>query len=233
MRAILALPETPDRRPGVIVIHEAFGLNRDMREKCERLADLGYVALAPDLYDDRGPMPICMIRAMRSLNAGNGPAFDDLDAARAHLATRPEVDASRIGVIGFCVGGGFALLYAARAPLQVAAVFYGPVPKEPDALDDVCPIVAGYGGRDRIFGPQARRLDRRLTEIGVPHDVRTYADAGHSFMSDHHGILATLNAWGPMKVGFNLEAAEHSWRRVEAFLAEHLGVGDSAGSRSD
>lgn len=223
MRAIVAFPESPGPHPGVIVIHEVFGLNRDMREKCERLAAMGYVALAPDLYDGRGPMPLCMVRAMRSLNDGAGPAFDDLDAARQYLGKRPEVDASRLGVIGFCMGGGFALLYAARAPLRAAGVFYGAVPKERDRLTEVCPVVAGFGERDRIFGPQAQRLERHLTEIGVAHDVRSYADAGHSYMSDHRGILATVNAWGPMKVGYDPAASDDSWRRIERFFAEHLG----------
>lgn len=224
MRAFLAMPHGAGPRPGVIVIHEAFGLNRDIKEKCQRLATMGYVALAPDLYDGRGPMPICIIRAMRSLTRGTGLAFDDLDAAREYLAGRPEVDHSRIGVIGFCMGGGFALLYAARAPVGAAAAFYGAVPETAEALEGTCPVVAGYGGRDRVFGKLADRLESHLTALDVPHDVRVYPDAGHSYMSDHHGVLATLNAWGPMRIGYNPAAAEDSWRRVAAFFEEHLGA---------
>jgi carboxymethylenebutenolidase len=165
-----------------------------------------------------------MVRAMQDLGRGRDAAFDDLEAARGYLAARPEVDSGRLGVIGFCMGGGFALLMAARAPLGAAAVFYGAVPEDPARLEGVCPVVAGYGGKDRILGEkQAERLEDHLTALGVPHDVRVYPDAGHSYMSDHKGLLATLNAWGPMKLGFNPAAAEDSWQRVDAFFGEHLG----------
>lgn len=233
MRALMAVPDGNGPFSGVIVIHEAFGLNRDMKEKCTRLAGMGYVALAPDLYDGRGPMPICIARAMRQLSSGDGPAFDDLDASREYLAGRPEVDGSRIGVIGFCMGGGFALLFAARAAVGAAAVFYGAVPDEAAALEGVCPVVAGYGGRDRVFGKQAARLEGHLSELGVAGDVRLYPDAGHSYMSDHKGLLATVNSWGPMKLGYNPVAAEDSWRRVEAFFGEHLGAGATAPSADE
>jgi carboxymethylenebutenolidase len=184
---------------------------------------MGYAALAPDLYDGRGPMPICVYRAMRSLSSGKGSAFADLDAARAYLAARPEVDASRVGVIGFCMGGGFALLYAARGPVGAVAAFYGAVPEDRAALQGSCPVIAGYGGRDKVFAKHAERLERHLTALDVPHDVRVYPEAGHSYLSDHHGVFATLSGWGPLKVGFNPDAAEDSWRRVGVFFAEHLG----------
>jgi len=222
MRAALALPASAASRPGVIVIHEIFGLNRDIRQKAQRLASMGYVAVAPDLYDGPGIKPLCVMRALRSLNNGSGSAFDDLDATRAWLAARDDVDASRIGVIGFCAGGGFALLYAARAPLGAAAVFYGAVPKDAAQLDGVCPVVGSFGGRDRIFGPQGRRLAQMLDATKVPHDIRIYPEAGHSFMSDHRGVLAKLYSWGPMKLGYRPEEAEECWERVAKFFSDHL-----------
>lgn len=223
LRAELAAPAITGRRPAVIVIHEIFGLNDDIRAKARHFADAGYVALAPDLYSILGPKPLCIVRAMRSLRRGDGPAFAGLEAARHWLAGRPEVDPSRIGVIGFCMGGGFALLFAARAPLGAAAVFYGQVPGNEAELEGVCPVVAGYGGRDAIFGRHAERLERHLDVLGVDHDVRTYPAAGHSYMSEHTGMLAKLSSWGPMKVGFDADAAADSWRRVDAFFARHLG----------
>ncbi len=152
MRAVLALPEEAGPHPCVIVIHEVFGLNRDSKEKCFRLAGMGYAALAPDLYDGRGPMPLCVYCAMRSLNSGSGSAFADLDAARGYLAARPEVDGSRVGVIGFCMGGGFALLYAARAPVGAVAAFYGSVPETPDALEGTCPWSQGTAAGTASLG---------------------------------------------------------------------------------
>ena len=223
MRAALALPASAAPRPAIIVIHEIFGLNDDIRRITGRVADLGWVALAPDLYDTEGPRVLCVLRAMLALRRGEGPAFADLEAARTWLAARPEVDARRTGVIGFCMGGGFALLYAVRAPLGAAAVFYGDVPSTAEELREVCPVVGGYGERDRLFAGQGRRLETLLTELGVPHDVRIYPDAGHSYMSRHEGLLATLAAWGPMKVGWNRDAEEDSWRRVEALFRTHLG----------
>jgi len=214
--------------PGVIVIHEAFGLNDDIAAKCERLASMGYVALAPDLYTGRGPMPFCVLRAMRELRAGRGQAFDDLDAARHWLADLPQTDASRIGVIGFCMGGGFALLYAVRAPLKAAAVFYGAVPRDSAALEGVCPVVASYGGRDRVFRPHGERLARHLRQLGVDHDVKVYPKAGHSFMSDHRGPLAKLFAVGPMRIGYDPAAAEDAWERVAAFFGRYLGGGPAS-----
>lgn len=223
MRAALALPEGEGPWPAVIVIHEIFGLNDDIREKAARLAKMGYVALAPDLYDGRGNTFLCILRTMRSLSHGGGDALADLDTAREYLASRPEVDASRVGVIGFCLGGGFALLYASKAELGAAAVFYGAVPKKDALLDAVCPVVGGYGGRDMVFRKQGRRLKKALAARNIPNDIIIYPDAGHSYMSDHKGLLTKASAYGPMRVGFNPQAADDSWRRVEAFFAEHLG----------
>jgi carboxymethylenebutenolidase len=223
MRAALAVPRATAPRPAVIVIHEIFGLNDDIRRMTGRFADLGYVALAPDLYDAGSPRVLCIARTMLALRRKDGPAFADLEAARAWLAARPEVDPSRTGVAGFCMGGGFALLYAVRAPLGAAAVFYGDVPKAADELRGVCPVVAGFGGRDRFFAPQGRRLEQHLKQLGVPHDVRIYPAAGHSYMSRHTGLLATLAAHGPMAVGFDAEAEADSWARMEAFFRTHLG----------
>lgn len=226
MRAELALPVTGERlRPAVIVIHEIFGFNDDIRDKTEHFADGGYVAVAPDIYSVLGRKPFCVLRAMQSLRRGDGPAFEGLEAVRAWLAARPDVDASRIGVIGFCMGGGFALLFAAKAPLGAAAVFYGDVPKDESVLESACPVIAGYGGRDGVFGSRAARLEDHLTVLGIENDIKVYPEAGHSYMSEHSGMLNKLASWGPMKVGFDPEATEDSWRRVDAFFARHLGTG--------
>ena len=223
MHAALAVPKSDGRRPAVIVIHEIFGLNDDIRRMTGRFGDLGYVALAPDLYDTGGPRLLCVARTILSLNRADGPAFADLEAARRWLATRPEVDASRIGVAGFCLGGGFALLYAARGSLAAAAAFYGDVPKTAEELADVCPVLGGYGGRDKLFVGQGRRLEEHLTALGVPHDVRTYPEAGHSYMSHHTGALARIAAWSPMAAGHDPAAEADSWSRIERFFGEHLG----------
>jgi carboxymethylenebutenolidase len=224
MRAALAVPDGGSGpRPGMIVIHEIFGLNDDIRRISGRFADLGYVVLAPDLFDTGGARILCVLRTFLAIRRREGPAFADLDAARAWLADRPEVDASRIGVAGFCLGGGFALLYAVRAPLRVAAAFYGEVPATSEELSGICPVLGGYGGRDKIFAGQGRRLETLMSELGVAHDVKVYPDAGHSYMSKHEGLFATISAYGPMAVGFNPAAEADSWARIRAFFSQHLG----------
>src|SRR3954447_16345592 len=98
--------------PGVVVIHEAFGLNDDIREHALRLAAAGYLAIAPDLFRGRG-IGRCLLGTSRALGAGRGRQFDAIGAARRELAARPDCT-GRVGVIGFCMGGGFALMTAAR-----------------------------------------------------------------------------------------------------------------------
>ncbi len=228
MHAALALPlDTSAPRAAVLVIHEIFGLNDDIRRIAARFAEEGYVALAPDLYDARGPRPLCIARTLATLRRGEGQAFADLDAARRHLCAREDVDPSRVGVAGFCMGGGFATLYAVRAPVGVAAPFYGDVPKDAERLRGICPVVGGYGAKDRVFGPQGRRLLAHLEELGVEHDLVVYPDAGHSYMSKHTGLAARISAYGPMAVGYDPDAAEDSWRRMLIFFAAHLGAGDA------
>jgi len=211
---------------GVIVIHDIFGLTADTRRITRRLAETGYHALAPDLYDGLGWKLRCVARTMMDLRSGQGAAFDRLEAARAWLAERTEIDAARIGVIGFCMGGGFALLFAARKPLAAAAPFYGDVPDDAQALQGICPVVGGYGGRDRSWAPQGRRLIEHLEELGVEHDIKVYPDAGHSFMNDHrdfpNNLLMKISGFTPMHAGYNEAAAEDSWRRVFEFFSRTL-----------
>ena len=222
--ASLALPDSGvAQRPGVVVIHEALGLNDDIRRITRRFADSGYAAVAPDLFAGLGPMPICMVRTFVALRQGGGRALEAIDASRAWLAERPEVDASRIGVAGFCMGGGFALLMGAASRVGVAATFYGDVPDHADDLQDACPVIAGYGGRDRLFAKRGRRLKRLLDEVGVSNDVKVYEGAGHSFMSQHSGLIARIGALSPLHTGYNEPAAEDSWSRMLSFFTEHLG----------
>jgi carboxymethylenebutenolidase len=226
--AALALPEpAPEgRSAGVLVVHEALGLNADMRRIVARFAAHGYAALAPDFLAGLGPMPFCLARFMRGIGrVGRGRPYRQLDAARQWMAGRPEVDGSRIGVAGFCMGGGFALLYAAGRgsdAVRVAAPFYGPVPDDAGALDGVCPVVASYGGRDRVFGRAGARLASHLAELGVEHDVKTYPEAGHSFMSRIDGPLGWLARRTPIRAGYHEASAEDAWRRMLAFFGHHL-----------
>ena len=225
LTAALALPsETDLPSPGVIVLHELFGLNDDIRRITQRFADNGYVALAPDLYSV-GPRlkPICIRRTMKALRSGSGRAFDDIDAARTWLADRDDVNESRLAVAGFCLGGGFAILHAARAPVGVAADFYGAVPREAEQLEGSCPVFAAYGEKDRVFARQAARLGAHLEQLGVEHDITVYPGAGHSFMSQYRGLQGFLVRHSRLSVGFHQESAEAAWTTMLGFFDRQLG----------
>ncbi len=206
--------------PGVIVVHELLGLTDDIVRITRRFADAGYVAVAPDLFDGLGPRPICVLRTLHAYRQGGGRVLAALEATCATLAQRHGVDGSRIGVAGFCMGGGFALLLGRTADVGAVAAFYGDVP---DDLDGICPVVAGYGGRDRIFGSKGAQLEHRLDALGVDHDVVTYPGAGHSYMSRYDGLTAVVAPLGPLHAGYDEAAAEDSWERVLSFFATHLG----------
>jgi carboxymethylenebutenolidase len=207
------------RWPGVVVIHEAFGLNDDIRNKADRFAAHGYLALAPDLYDGR-PWLRCVRGVFRQLRAGSGPAFTALEAARSFLAARDDCS-GRTGVIGFCLGGGFALLCAPRDGFAVASVNYGEVPQDAEtALRGACPIVASYGGRDAMGTKHPERLQRALTVLEIPHDVQVYPGSGHRFMTETSGAAGVLAKFARMS--YQEADATDAWRRIYGFFGEHL-----------
>ena len=226
MRAFLALPDGAAPAagwPALVAIHDIMGFTPDIRRIARRFADSGYAALAPALFDGAGAPPLCVARTVRDLGRGDGPAFARLEAARAFLAAQIGVDATRIGVTGFCMGGGFALYWAARGGLQACAPFYGQVPEERQALARVCPVVASFGELDRPFLEHAHRLEKHLAQLGVPHEVKIYPGVGHAFMNDHGGgLLAALGRRTPMRAAYDPAASEDAWRRMLAFFAEHL-----------
>jgi carboxymethylenebutenolidase len=224
MQTELFVRDGGGRSPGVLVLHESFGLNNDIRRIAWRFADAGYVAMAPDLYSG-GPRIACLTRvlvdmARRSISREIAAVL----AARETLAQRPEVDGERIAVAGFCQGGGFALIAGTKPGFRAAAVNYGEVPKDRERLAGVCPVVASYGSRDRIFGRgTAELLERHLESLGVPHEVRTYEGVGHSFFSQVDGWQAWLaRVPTPLAVGYDDAAAEDGWRRMLAFFEEHV-----------
>lgn len=213
----LALPDGGSPHPAVVVLHEGLGLNDDIRRIASRFADEGYVALAPDLFSF-GNKAVCMVRLLGK--TGERRAVALVEQSREWLARRDDVDADRMAVIGFCLGGGFALATGVRGGVRAAAVNYGQVPKDATALTGVCPVVASYGGRDLVFGSHGQRLDEHLTALGVDHDVRTYANVGHSFLNDADTWVVRLPT--PMRVGYSEPEAEDAWRRILAFFDEHV-----------
>ena len=220
--AYLAVPRGDGPWPGVVVIQDALGLTDDIREQADRLAAGGYLAFAPNLYSGRGLR--CVIATLQQSRSGHGPAYEDIEAAREWLVDRDDCT-GRVGIIGFCMGGGFALLSAPRYDFAAASVNYGEVPEDAvERLRGACPIVGSYGGRDRTLRGRPERLRSALTELGVDHDVKEYPGAGHSFMNR----INVGPVFAPVLhlTGFDYHhpSSEDAWRRILVFFDEHLGA---------
>ncbi|MGY1802417.1 dienelactone hydrolase family protein [Blastococcus sp. SYSU D00922] len=220
LRAHLAVPPVGEGPwPGVVVVHEAFGLNDDTRDQADRLAAAGYLAVAPDLFTGGGAVR-CLRSTFATMLRGSGPAFGDLEATRSWLSDRADCT-GRIGVVGFCMGGGFALLAATRG-FDAAAPNYGFVPpKAQDVLEGSCPVVASYGRKDLALRGAAGRLSGALDALDVPNDVKEYPGAGHSFMNRHNsgpfGVLERIAGFS-----YHEPSAQDAWARILRFFGEHL-----------
>jgi len=219
MPAVLTLPDGADGPvPGVLMIYEIFGMSDEMRRVARDLAAEGYAVLIPDVFARGRVRPLCVAATMRTMVTGRGAAMDDLEAARRWLADRPEVDGTRLGAIGFCMGGSFALLLARTGLYKVSAPFYG----RPPDLPRSCPVVASFGGRDLGMRGAPEKLTADLDAAGVPHDVKVYPDAGHSFFTRTPGLTGQLVRRLPIHAEYHEASAQDAHRRVVAFFEEHL-----------
>jgi carboxymethylenebutenolidase len=200
--------------PGVIVIQEWWGLVDHIRDVCDRLAAAGFVALAPDLYhgttiaepDEAG-------KAMMALRMDQ--AARDMSGAVDELVRRS--GEAHVGVIGFCMGGGLALVLATQRPDAVAAVVpcYGVIPW-PDAQPDYgalsAAVLGHYAANDDFFTPAAAEaLGEQLRALGKAVEIIVYPDTDHAFFNDTRPEV------------YNAEAAAALWDRSVAFFHQHLG----------
>lgn len=217
LRAEYTLPSGRGPFPGLVVLHEIFGPNEDMARITARLTEAGYACVAPDLYS-ASLRPLCIAQAITDMVRGRESAtLRRLGQVRDWLAEQPGIDGARLGVIGFCMGGTFALMTAAHHEYGAAAAAYAQAPKEAE-LARLCPVVASYGGRDKRLLPHRDRLVAALEREGIPHDVETYPEAGHSFMNRSlPKVLASVLA-----AGYSHDEAEDSWGRILAFLGAAL-----------
>jgi carboxymethylenebutenolidase len=207
----LALPDSDGPHPGVVIIHEAYGLNDNIKHIAGRFAEQGYAALAVDLFGDRNKA-VCMARYMTGMLIGSVQRYGiaDLKASLTHLGAMPEVDPNRIGAIGFCMGGSFAIAWACTdSRLKAIAPYYAANPRPLEAVRRLCPVVGSYPEKD--FTTNAgRALDGALEQYQIAHDIKIYPGAGHSFFNEGD------------RRAYNKAAAEDSWTRVLSFFATHL-----------
>lgn len=208
--AYVAVPDGAGPFPGVVVVHEASGLNDNIRDICRRFAAEGYVAMGVDLFEDRN-RTVCMARMLVGAIAGNldhygVPALKD---ALGRLAARPDVDAMRVGAIGFCLGGSIVLTWGCTDHrLHAIAPFYGAAPRPRKAIRRLCPVVGSWPGKD-FTTKAAGILETELTAAGVPHDLKICPGAKHAFFNDQ---------WR----AYDAPAAADSWQRLLAFFDEHV-----------
>jgi carboxymethylenebutenolidase len=222
--AHLATPTSPPPWPSVVVIHDALGMTTDLRNQADWLAGAGYLALAPDLYH-RGTRMRCLFATMRDAASGDGRTFDDLDAARRWLTARADTT-DAVGVIGFCMGGGLALLLATHPGYGASSVNYGTLPRDAATrLAHACPIVASYGAKDRSLRRAPAQLEQLLTTHHIPHDIKTYPDAGHGFLNNH--VPGETPTWALIAgtfahTAYHQPSATDARQRILTFFDTHL-----------
>ena len=210
MDSYLAKPEGAGPFPGVIVIHEIFGLNDNIRDISRQFAEQGYAALGVDLFSNRNRM-VCMMQIMHGMliRPLNNSMLNDLKSSVAFLQKQSGVDANRIGAVGFCMGGAYALQLAITDQgMKAASVFYGANPKPLEAVAEACPIMGSYPDKD-FTTPMARELETSLTKYNIPHDIKVYDNTQHSF-------------YAQQRTPFEVEAAKDAWQRMLSFFKQHL-----------
>ena len=219
MRCYVTTPRGAGPHPAVVVIQHAGGVDDFIRSMTDRIAEAGFVGIAPDLYhrDDPNASDDALTRMGRLRDANIVP---DVHAAIEHVKTLPDVRAERVGITGFCMGGRVAYLMAAHRPdLKAAVIFYGgnimspwgegPAPFE---LSEqiACPVLGLFGADDGNPNPaDVAKIDAELTRLGKPHEFHSYPGAGHAFMSEG-------------RPSYRPDAAADAWPKCVAWFDRYL-----------
>ena len=210
MESLFVMPEGTGPFPGVVVIHEIYGLNDNIRGIATRFAEQGYAALAVDLFSNRN-RAMCMMQIVHGMliRPLKNATLADLQSTFDFLQKQTGVDSKRVGVVGFCMGGGYALqLAVTEKGMKAASSFYGAVPKPLEAFVESCPIMGSYPVKD--FSAQgARELDAALEKNNIPHDIKFYENTMHSFFNHPRTPIEE-------------QAAADAWQRMLTFFETHL-----------
>ncbi len=212
VKGVLYTPPGKGPFPGVVVIHEWWGLAPWVKEQAGKLADQGYVTLAVDLYRGKSTTDPNEARQL-SGSLPKDRADQDLLAAVNFLKSQKEVDPHRIGTIGWCMGGGYALDLAIKDPaLKAAVINYGRLNADPESLKKINASVLGiFGGQDRGIPPDAvHKFDDQMKSLGKKVSVTIYPDAGHAFQNPEN------------KTGYRAQDAADAWGKIVAFLQSNL-----------
>jgi len=217
VHGILYAPAGKGPFPGIVVIHEWWGLNDWVKEQASKLSDQGYVTLAIDLY--RGKVATTPNEAHEFM--GGVPqdrAHRDLEAAFNYLQSQSNVKKDRIGAIGWCMGGGYSLGLALEEPRLAADVInygvydYASLAKDPAAIKKInAPIIGFFGAQDRgIPTDDLKKFWDQLSKLGKKADFSIYPDAGHAFQNPNN------------KDGYRPKDAQDAWKKTVAFFASTL-----------
>jgi len=212
VQGVLYTPSGKGPFPGLIVVHEWWGLNDWVKDQASKLADQGYAALAVDLY--RGKVATTPDEAHQIMRGvPEDRAKRDLHAAFEFLASQSNVKKDRIGSIGWCMGGGYALDVALQEPTLAATVInYGHLATDPDALKKInAPILGLFGAQDKGITPEdVQKFEQTMKQLGKKIEVKDYDDAGHAFENPNN------------KQGYREADAQDAWKRTVEFLASTL-----------
>lgn len=215
INAYVTRPKGDGRRPAVIVVSDNWALDDHNRDVGRRLAKAGYVAIVPDVVSRVGGTSSFasreeVVKAISQLSDDN--VMKDLMGAQNYIKGQSFVQPNKIGVVGFCWGGGKTFLFTTQSKdLAATVIFYGPIPKDLDAVKNItAPVLGNYGELDKPISSQVPRLAEEMKKNGKSYDYKIYPDAPHAFYSD-----VREDRYRP-------EAAKDAWGRTLEFFKKHL-----------
>ena len=212
VRGYFARPADNQKHPGLILIHEWWGLNDNIRGNAKRFAKLGYAALAVDLYDGKSAVTPGEARKLATHVRGNmDEAFKNLKSAFSFIKSHPNVNAERVASIGWCFGGGWSYQIAKNnLGAKASIIYYGRFNPKDDLSKMRATILGQFGAKDRgIKVDTVHEFQAKLKTLGGDHEIYIYENAGHAFANE-----------GGSR--YNKEAAELAWKRTTAFLRKNL-----------